>query len=327
MDYLKEGQEIIRQEISALETMEGQLGPEFARAVEMIFNCEGRVIVTGVGKAGLIGRKVSATLASTGTPSYWMHAVEARHGDLGRVQPGDVVLALSNSGETEVVQLLPALKKLDVPIIAITGDTSSALARRSDIVLHIGRIREACPLGLAPTCSTTAMLVMGDALALTIFRMRNWAPEDYAFYHPGGELGRKLITVREIIKTEHGNPVCPRDATVREALGVIGGRGSYGAVNVVDEEGRLVGYFTDGDFRRLMQDGDGALLERPLHEVMTREPKTISIDSLAAEAYRVLRDCRVDNLPVVDQQGRPVGILDVQDWLDLERGMETPPES
>jgi arabinose-5-phosphate isomerase len=170
------------------------------------------------------------------------------------------------------------------------------------------------------------MLVMGDALALTIFRIRNWSPEDYAFYHPGGELGRKLITVREIIKTEHGNPVCARDATVREALGVIGGRGSYGAVNVVDGDGRLVGYFTDGDFRRLMQDGDGRLLDRPIGDVMTAEPKTISIDSLAAEAYRVLRDCRVDNLPVVDQEGRPVGILDVQDWLDLERGMDTPPE-
>ena len=326
MDYLEEARQIVEQEIDSLVAMKDRLGPGFGRAVELIYHCEGRVIVSGVGKAGLIGRKISATLASTGTPSYWMHAVEARHGDLGRVQTGDVVLALSNSGETEVVQLLPSLKKLNVPVIAITGDPGSTLAQWSDIVLDIGQIQEACPLGLAPSCSTTAMVVMGDALSLTIFRMRNWQPEDYAFYHPGGELGRKLITVAEIIRKNDGNPTAPGDIPLREALRVMGGRGSYGAISLVDEDGKLVGFFTDGDFRRLMQDGDPGALDRPVSEVMTRDPKTIGLDSLAAEAYQMLRDFRIDQVPVVDEDGRPVGILDVQDWLDVERGMDTPSE-
>ncbi|MGD2176080.1 MAG: KpsF/GutQ family sugar-phosphate isomerase [Candidatus Brocadiaceae bacterium] len=326
MDYLHEARQIIQQEIDTLQAMREHLGSEFERAVELIFNCQGRVIVTGVGKAGLIGQKISATLASTGTTSYWMHAVEARHGDLGRVRPGDVVLALSNSGETEVVQLLPALKKLNVPIIAITGDRTSTLARRSDLVLDIGQIQEACPLGLAPSCSTTAMVVMGDALALTIFGMRKWQPEDYAFYHPGGELGRKLITVQEVMKEELGNPIAPATATLREALEAMGGRGSYGAVSLVDEEGKLVGFFTDGDLRRLMQSEEPGVLDGPVSRVMTPDPKTIGADSLAAEAYRMLRDFRVDQVPVVDEEGRPVGILDVQDWLDVERGMDAAPK-
>ncbi len=326
MNHLEEARQIVQQEIEALEALKARLGDAFSRAVDMIYGCGGRVIVTGVGKAGLVGRKISATLASTGTPSYWMHAVEARHGDLGRVREGDVVLALSNSGETEVVQLLPSLKKLDVPVISITGDNASTLAAHSEIVLDIGRVREACPLGLAPSCSTTAMVVMGDALALTIFGMRNWKPEDYAFYHPGGELGRKLITVEEVMREEMGNPVCSQEATVREALRAMGGRGSYGAVSLVDGDGKLVGFFTDGDLRRLMQDGESELLGRPISQFMTTDPITIKEDRLAAEAYRMLRSHRVDQVPVVDEEGRPVGILDVQDWLDVERGMDLPSE-
>jgi len=320
-NHSESGRQIIQQEVDTLRAMKEGLGEEFDRAVELLFNCKGRVIVTGVGKAGIMGQKISATLASTGSPSYWMHAVEARHGDLGRVQTGDVVLALSNSGETEVIELLPSLKKLNVPVVAITGDRESRLARNSDIVLDIGKVQEACPLGLVPSCSTTAMVAMGDALALTLFSMRNWKPEDYAFYHPGGDLGRRLITVAEVMREDMGNPTASSKATVREALRAIGGRGSYGALSLVDEEGKLIGFFTDGDFRRLMQDGDPELLDRPVSEVMTRNPKTISRDSLAAEAYRMLRDYRIDQLPVVDEEGRPAGILDVQDWLDLERGM------
>ncbi|MFW6188928.1 MAG: KpsF/GutQ family sugar-phosphate isomerase [Planctomycetota bacterium] len=324
MEHLDSGLQIIQQEIDALRAMKASLAEEFDRAVELIFTCEGRVIVTGVGKAGLIGRKISATLASTGTPSYWMHAVEARHGDLGRVQGGDVVLALSNSGETEVVQLLSPLKKIDVPIIAITGHPDSTLARYSDIVLSIGDVDEACPLGLAPSASTTAMIVMGDALALTIFRMRNWQPEDYAFYHPGGDLGRKLIKVREVMRSGPENPVAGADVSVREALRVMSGHGSPGAVSLVDDGGRLKGFFTDGDFRRMMQGEDEGILQRPVREVMTRNPLTIGPEHLAAEAHRMLRTHRIDQVPVVDEDGRPVGILDVQDWLDIERGLEEP---
>ncbi len=326
MDHLNEAHRIVGQEIATLQAMEDGLGEEFSRAVEMVYGCQGRVIITNISKAGIMGRKISATLASTGTPSYWMHAVEARHGDLGRVQEGDVVLALSNSGETEVIQLLPALKKLNVPVIAITGDMSSTLARRSDVVLDIGRVQEACPLGLAPSCSTTAMVVMGDALALTIFGMRDWQPEDYAFYHPGGELGRRLMSVREVMRTGEGNPVAHCGVSLREALKVMSGPGSPGAISLVDDGGLLVGFFTDGDLRRLMREGDAGIIDGPVEDVMTRNPKSIGHNSLAAEAYRLLRDYRVDQVPVVDDDGRPVGILDVQDWLDVERGMDLPPE-
>ena len=324
MDLVESGRYVIEQEIKSLRSVADGLGEEFARAVRLIHGCQGRLIVTGVGKAGIIGRKIAATMASTGTPAYWMHAVEARHGDLGRVVPDDVVLVLSNSGETEVTQLLEPLKKLNTSIISITGNRASALARYSDVVLDIGRVEEACPLGLAPSCSTTAMLAVGDALALTIFKMRNWTREDYAFYHPGGELGRQLITVRQVMRTGTRNPVASQDLTVGEVLGVMSTEGSPGSVSLVDEDGRLAGVFTDGDLRRLLQAQGAAVLARAVRELMTRSPKTVSTESLAAEAYRIMRDSRIDNLPVVDEAGVPVGIVDVQDWLDVERGAENP---
>ena len=324
MDIVESGKDIIALEIEALRSVATNIGEEFARAVQLIYKCKGRVIVTGVGKAGIIGQKVSATLASTGTPAYWMHAVEARHGDLGRVLPEDVVLVLSNSGETEVVQLLVPLKKMNMKIISITGRRDSTLAIYSDIVLDIGQIEEACPLGLAPSCSTSAMLALGDALALTIFKMRSWTKEDYAFYHPGGELGRKLIKVSEAMRVGRCNPVASQNVAIREALDVMSTEGSPGMVSLVDEDGRLVGVFTDGDLRRLLQKADSSVLDRPIKEVMTSSPRTVSADDLAAQAYRIMRDCRIDNLPVVDAQGVPVGIIDVQDWLDVERGIESP---
>jgi arabinose-5-phosphate isomerase len=327
MDVLTEGKQVIKEEIGALQSMHESMGEEFVQAVNAVFNCQGRVIITGVGKAGLIGQKISATLASTGTPSYWMHAVEARHGDLGRVQSGDVVVALSNSGETEVVQLLSPLRKLDVQVISITGSPESTLARYSDIVLHVGDIQEACPLGLAPSASTTAMLVMGDALSLTVFKMREWTEEDYAFYHPGGDLGRKLIKVREVMRRGGRNPVGSQDITVREALKIMSGTDSPGAISLTDDNGKLAGFFTDGDFRRLSQDAGGELLEQPVKKVMTKDPKTISTESLAAEAYRMLRENRIDQVPVVDGEHVPVGIMDVQDWLDIERGAPSPEEA
>lgn len=324
MGLAEEGRKIIQEEIHTLASMKEALGGEFDEAVELIRDCSGRVIVTGVGKAGIVGQKISATLASTGTPSYWMHAVEARHGDLGRVTSDDVVLALSNSGETEVIQLLSPLKKLNVPVISITGGHDSTLAERSDIVLSIGDVDEACPLGLAPSCSTTAMLVMGDALSLVIFRMREWTRQDYAFYHPGGELGRKLIQVGEVMRRGNRNPVADQDVSLREALSVMSGADSPGAVSLVDGNGKLTGFFTDGDFRRLMRDSDGVDLERPVSEVMTRDPLTITTDTLASEAYNLLNEHKIDQLPVVDGDGQPVGIMDVQDWLEIEQGAPSP---
>jgi len=302
MDLVESGRNIIELEIQALRQVAEGLGDEFARAVTLIADCQGRVIVTGVGKAGIIGQKVSATLASTGTASHWIHAVEARHGDLGRVVEKDLVLVLSNSGETEVVQLLVPLKK----------------------VLDIGQIQEACPLGLAPSCTTTAMLAVGDAIALTLFKMRSLTKEDYAFDHPGGELGRKLITVQEAMRIGERNPVAMQDVSVREAIEAMNTKGSPGAVSLVDGEGKLVGVFTDGDLRRRMIETGPSLLDGPVADVMTRSPKTVRADDLAAEAYRIMRQYRIDNLPVVDDHGMPVGLIDVQDWLDVERGLDAP---
>lgn len=324
MDLVENGKHIVELEAAALRSVVNNIDEDFRRAVELLRDCQGRVIVTGVGKAGLIGQKVSATLASTGVASYWMHAVEARHGDLGRVLPDDVVLAISNSGETEVVQLLVPLKKLDTRIIAITGDKGSTLARYSDIVLSIGKIEEACPLGLAPSCTTTAMLAMGDALALTLFGIRDMTKEDYAFYHPGGELGRKLITVEEAMRIGERNPVAPQTLLVAEAIEVMSTEGSPGAVSLVDDNGKLVGFFTDGDIRRLLREKGPDVLAEPIRDVMTRDPLTVSTTDLAAEAYRIMRDKRIDNLPVIDESGVPVGIIDVQDWLDVERGVDSP---
>lgn len=324
MNLAEKGKNIIEMEAAALHSVAGDLGKEFEEAVNLLQDCTGRIIVTGVGKAGLIGRKISATLASTGIPSYWMHAVEARHGDLGRVHPDDVVVAISNSGETEVVQLLVPLKKLNTRIVAITGHAGSTLATYSDVVLDIGEIEEACPLGLAPSCTTTAMLAMGDALALTLFDIRDMTKEDYAFYHPGGELGRKLITVEEAMRMGRKNPRISQDVRVEEAITEMSTEGSPGAVSLVDEEGKLVGFFTDGDIRRLLREKGPALLDTPVREVMSHDPLTIGTKDLAAEAYRIMRDKRIDNLPVVDENGTPVGIIDVQDWLDVERGVDSP---
>lgn len=327
MDPVEHGKEVIREEIRALESVVERVGSEFAEAVDLIYHCQGRLIVTGVGKAGIIGNKVSSTFASTGTPSYWMHAVEARHGDLGRVLPEDVVLAFSNSGETEVVLLLSPLKKLGTKVIAVTGASDSTLARYSDIVLDIGPVQEACPLGLAPSCSTTAMLAVGDALALTVFRLRDWSKDDYAFFHPGGELGRSLIKVKEVMRKGARNPVASENVTVGQALKTMSGEGSPGAVSLVDKAGRLTGFFTDGDLRRFLIEQGESVLARPAKEVMTMDPKTVTCEDLASEAYRILRQHRIDQVPVVDEQGAPVGIMDVQDWLDFERGAPPPEDA
>jgi arabinose-5-phosphate isomerase len=327
MDLVENGRRIIEMEAEALRSVARNLGEEFEQAVQLLRDCTGRVIVTGVGKAGLIGQKVSATLASTGVASYWMHAVEARHGDLGRVLPDDVVLAMSNSGETEVVQLLVPLKKLNTRILAITGHCESTLARYSDLVLSIGQIEEACPLGLAPSCTTTAMLAVGDALALTLFDIRNLTKDDYAFYHPGGELGRKLITVEEAMRIGERNPVASQEVSVREAIETMSTEGSPGAVSLVNDQGKLVGFFTDGDIRRLLRQDGPDVLKKQIREVMTKAPLTVSTTDLAAEAYRIMRDKRIDNLPVVNAEGVPVGIIDVQDWLDVERGVDSPAET
>jgi len=308
---------VIGSEVRALQGVAKRLDEAFQRAVGMLFGCTGRVVVTGIGKAGLIGQKISATLASTGTPSYSLHPVDAIHGDLGRIVEGDVVLALSNSGETEVVQVLKAVKRMGARVIAVTGNPRSTLAKQADVVLDIGTIEEPCPLGLAPSASTTAMLALGDALALAVANRRKFDKEQYALYHPGGELGRKLMKVEEVMRGLDHCAVVRGSATVKEALARVDRvPGRAGAACVTDRAGRLIGIFTDGDLRRRVRE-DTAFLQGPISAVMTRNPKHIRLGSLAHEAAAILKKHRIDELPVADEHGKLCGIVDVQDLLEV----------
>ena len=315
---IRHGRRVIAQEARALRRLARAIGAEFSRAVGTVAACKGRVVATGMGKAGIIAQKVSATLASTGTPSHFLHPAEALHGDLGRITPEDVVLAFSNSGETEeLVRLLPAIRKLGATLISVTADRKSTLARHSDLVVAMGRVTEACPLGLAPSASTAAMLALGDALALTVQKRRKLSKEQFAFYHPGGDLGRRLLKVEEIMRPLDQIAVVRADATVGEAVREIcvGRAHRTGAACVVGRAGRLAGIVTDGDLRRRLSEG-GALVERPVREVMTAKPITVTRGSLAADAFKILKSRRIDELPVVDPRGKLLGIVDVQDLLD-----------
>ncbi len=313
---LEKAREILKAEAAAIVSVAVRLGTSFETAVAALASCKGHVIVTGMGKAGLIGQKISATLASTGTPSLFLHPAEAYHGDLGRVLPDDVVLALSNSGETdELVKLLPSLKQLGTKLVALTASKSSTLGSNADIVVELGRIEEACPLGLAPSATTTALLALGDALALCVLEARGFDKERFAFYHPGGQLGRKLLRVSEVMRSGERSPVVREDTLLSDAIAAIT-KARAGAVSVADASGRLSGIFTDGDLRRTMSRNPGLLTAR-IGEVMTRGPRTIGPDRLASEALGVLREKKIDELPVVGPRGEPLGMIDVQDLLDV----------
>lgn len=294
-----------------------------ARAVDLVVaRCgdgrPGRLVATGVGKAGLIARKVSATFASTGTPSLFLHPAEARHGDLGMVQAGDVVLAFSNSGASdEVVALLPSLTHIGAAVIALVGVAESPLARHATVTLSIGRVAEACPLGLAPSTSTTAMLALGDALALTVLERRRFTPEQYARFHPGGALGRKLMTCAEAMRTGARLPVARPGTPVVDAIRAIT-TARAGSVVIVGDDGRLQGIFTDGDLRRkLMEAPDAAaLLRAPVEAVATIPCRAVRDDELVQTALRLCAEKKINELPVVDGDGRLVGLLDVQDLVD-----------
>ena len=306
---------VLEIESRAILDLRERIDASFERAVETLFACTGRVVVTGMGKSGLIGQKLSATLASTGTPSHWVHPAEAIHGDVGRVTGNDVIVALSNSGETEeLTRLLPVIKRIGSGLIALTGNLRSTLAKHSDVVLDVSVRREACSLNLAPTSSTTAMLAMGDALAVVVAERKRFKERDFALLHPGGQLGRRLLLrVRDLMRTRGANPVVRETARVKEVLLAIT-RARAGCASVVDARGRLRGIFTDGDLRRHF-DSTPNLTQRRVREVMTPNPKTIDANRLAAEALRVLREHKIDELVVVDGQRKPVGLLDVQDLL------------
>lgn len=302
-------------EAKAVRELKNGLGADFRRAVEIIMSCKGRVVVTGMGKAGIIGQKLSATLASTGTPSLFLHSAEAIHGDLGRVTREDSVVILSNSGETdEVKRLLPLLKKMGAKVVSITGNGSSSLAKYSDAVLNTCVKKEACPLGLAPTSSTTAMLAMCDALAVCLVELRDFKEQDFAFYHPGGALGKRLLLkVEDIMRKGAANPVVRENAKVSAVLLKIT-QARAGSASVVDAKGRLSGIFTDGDLRRNLKSGS-QITGLCVKDVMTRDPVKVRPQMLAAEAVRLLQEKKIDELPVVDDRSRPVGLLDVQDLL------------
>jgi arabinose-5-phosphate isomerase len=320
---LKEVQRVLEIEAQALSALGSEAGESVARAARKILECEGRAVVTGMGKAGIIGRKISATLASTGTPSLFLHAAEALHGDLGRVKREDLILALSNSGTTaEVVGLLGPIKKIGAALICITGNGDSELARYSDIAICFGKVIEAGPMGLAPTTSTTLMLVLGDALAMAVLSQRGMSKEEFALFHPAGNLGRRLLKAREVMRAGEQNPVMSESQSVVDAMAAMTHTpGRPGSVSIVDANGKLVGFYTDGDLRRNIEaalaGGDFTFLESPVAEVMTREPLYIETDCLAGEALRILREKKIDQLPVVDVERRPVGLLDVQDLLTV----------
>jgi arabinose-5-phosphate isomerase len=313
-DLLEYGRGVVTAEARAIGAV--VLDERFARAVEWVLSCTGRVVVTGMGKPGFVAQKISATLASTGTPSLYVHPAEAAHGDLGRIAKDDLVIALSNSGETEeLVRLLPALRKIGARIVAMTKDTANTLARGADLVVPIGNVEEACPMGLAPTASTAVLLAVGDALAMTVLENRAFGKEEYALYHPGGKLGRGLMKVREIMRQGEANPVVAETAPLSQAVAVMTETpGRPGATSVVDAEGRLVGIFTDGDLRRLVEHGDTDFC-RPVAAAMGRSPRTVRPDALVMDGARILRQARIDQVPVVDEEGRPIGLLDVQDLL------------
>ena len=312
---ISRAKEVLRIEAEAITRLIPRIGRSFEAAVTLLANCKGRVIVTGMGKAGLIGQKLSATLASTGTPSHWVHPAEAIHGDLGRITKDDVLIALSNSGETEeLTQLLPVIKRIGSRLIAMTGNSRSTLAKHSDVILDVSVKREACSMNLAPTSSTTAMLAMGDAVAVVVAERKNFKARDFAFLHPGGRLGRRLLLrVGDLMRTRGEHPVVRETARVKDALLAIT-KARAGCATIVNVQGQLVGIFTDGDLRRHLESTE-RLAEQRLRDVMTRNPKTISADRLAAEALRLLREYKIDELVVVDGRRRPVGLLDVQDLL------------
>ncbi len=319
---IEHARKIIRQEAEVVSLVAQRVDESMPSAVDMILQLPGRVVTTGMGKAGIIAEKISATFASTGTPSIFLHPAEAAHGDLGRIAEGDLLLAFSKSGETEeLLRLLGPVKAVGVPMVAITQSRQSTLGQHADLVLEMGPIEEAGNLKLAPTASTTAMLALADALALVVMDGRDFGPEEFARYHPAGDLGRRLLQVEELMRRDDRNPVVDAKATLLDAISVMNRTiGRPGATSVVDEEGKLVGFFTDGDLRRLLEAGSEGLQTLSIAQVMTVEPKSIQPDTFALEALAHLHQLRVDQMPVVDSQGKVVGLLDVQDLLDLKIG-------
>ena len=310
--------EVLETEAAAIRGLVGQLDESFDRAVELLRGCTGRVVCTGMGKSGLILKKIAATLASTGTPSFFLHPAEAVHGDLGMIVQGDVVLAASYSGTTEeLLRLVEALKRIGIPLVAMTANSSSPLARHADLHLSAAIDREACPLGLAPTASTTATLALGDALAMALIEARGFTREDFARLHPAGQLGKRLLKVDQLMHAGEALPQVTVDTPMREAIYEMSKKG-LGITAVVDAEGKLAGCISDGDLRRLLQTDDGTILAHTAGECMTRGPRTIQGSELAAAALKVMEDRRITSLFVCDEANRLEGVVHLHDLWGLE---------
>jgi arabinose-5-phosphate isomerase len=321
MPHLTKAREVFDLELAALKAVRGQLDESFNQAVDLIVDAlrtRGKLVVVGIGKSGNVGQKIAATLTSTGCPSVVLNTVDALHGDIGIIADGDVVLALSYSGESdELINLLPAIKRFSVRIISLTGCAKSTLARHSHVIINTRVPKEACPFNLAPTSSTTAMLVIGDALAMAVLQARGFKPADFAKYHPSGAIGRALLLrVKDIMRTGPRNPVAPESLPVRDALLVMT-QAKCGSLSVINARGKLTGVFTDGDFRRRMAT-DETLLARSLRDVMTRNPICVREEALAAEALKVFNERNIDDLIVVNKKQEPVGMVDSQDLPKLK---------
>jgi arabinose-5-phosphate isomerase len=316
--YQDIARQVLALEAECVNALVDRIDDSFDRAVDLIYSCNGRVVVTGMGKCGIIGRKISATLASTGTPSVTVHPAEAIHGDLGMITANDCIMALSNSGETEeLVCLLPIFKKIGSKVLAITGNPDSTLAKFSDIVLDASVSREACPYNLAPTASTTAQLAMGDALAMALLNKRKFTPEDYAQLHPGGRLGQRLLKVEDVMRTgDHLAQVSP-ETKVRDVI-VLMTKTRNGAAVITDASGTVIGCFTDGDLRRTILE-DSSVIDMTVGSVMTKNPTTINVGHLAVEAAHIMRsgDRKFSQLPVIDDNQKLVGLLDDDELLNL----------
>ncbi len=315
-ETIETAKRVLRIEAEAIYGLLERLDHSFEKAAEIILNSRGRVVVTGMGKSGLIGKKIAATLASTGTPAFFMHPAEASHGDLGMVTSEDVVIAISNSGETEeVIRLIPFLKRFNVKLISITGNNGSTLAQQADVNLDVTIKEEACPLGIVPTASTTATLAMGDALAVALLIKRGFKEEDFAMYHPGGSLGKRLfIKVRDLMHTGDDLPVVGPDTSMTDAIMEISSK-RLGATAVVDLDRKVMGIITDGDLRRGIQRHGKAFFDMKAGEVMTKNPKTISADELAAKALAIMEEKSITSLIVPDEEGRIEGIIHIHDIL------------
>ena len=309
--------EILHGEGTAILQLASTLDGRFCDAIRTFVSCRGSVIVTGMGKAGLVGQKIAATFASTGTPSHFVHPAEAIHGDLGRIRKDDVTLILSNSGETdEILRLLPSLVELSVTRLAITSHCDSTLGRESDVVLEIGDLQEACPIGMAPSTTTTVMLAIGDALALVTSQLRGFQKEDFGRFHPGGSLGRNFTTVEEVMRPLSRLRIASQEQTVRQVITSNGTKGRRsGAIMLTDQAGRLRGIFTDSDLARLFESRRDAALDEPICQVMSAEPKSILEGTSMPEATDILAENHISELPVVDKNGYPIGLIDITDVL------------